>query len=92
VASYGVGGHFYLHHDPMFIYKEPGFLAKSVESRGSEQYVTGNFLLFTSCMLGWVDFFTFFIFWHFQLNIRNIGIKICLALEPFIVGDDYLGY
>ena len=45
VASYGVGGHFYLHHDPMFIYKEPEFLAKSVESRGKEQYITGSSLL-----------------------------------------------
>jgi hypothetical protein len=43
VASYGVGGHFYLHHDPMFIYKEPGFHATSVETRGSDSYITGTF-------------------------------------------------
>jgi hypothetical protein len=43
VASYGVGGHFYLHHDPMFIYKEPGFHATSVETRGTDSYITGTF-------------------------------------------------
>jgi hypothetical protein len=47
VASYGVGGHFYLHHDPMFIYKEPGFHATSVETRGSDSYITGTSLPLT---------------------------------------------
>ncbi len=42
MASYGVGGHFYLHHDPMFIYKEPGFHATSVETRGDDSYITGT--------------------------------------------------
>jgi hypothetical protein len=33
VASSGLGGHFYLHHDPVFIYKEPGFLTALVTSQ-----------------------------------------------------------
>lgn len=41
VASYDIGGHFYLHHDPMYVYKDSGFLAQSVEDP-SRPYNTGD--------------------------------------------------
>ncbi|XP_023349037.1 prolyl 4-hydroxylase subunit alpha-1 [Eurytemora carolleeae] len=41
IASYGTGGHFYLHHDPMFVYKDSNFVSKSVE-RVTKPYNTGD--------------------------------------------------
>ncbi|XP_059092577.1 prolyl 4-hydroxylase subunit alpha-2-like [Tigriopus californicus] len=38
VANYGIGGHYGFHQDPMFVYKEPDYLAKL----GQDDYVTGD--------------------------------------------------
>ena len=40
VAEYGIGGHYNVHQDPMFVYKEPTFLAESVEA--VTPYLTGD--------------------------------------------------
>jgi len=42
IASYGTGGHFYLHHDPMYVYKSPDFIAQSVEDPPPNRYNTGD--------------------------------------------------
>jgi len=41
LAKYGIGGHFYLHHDPMFVYRDSEFVAKSIENP-SNPYNTGD--------------------------------------------------
>jgi len=41
MASYGTGGHFYLHHDPMYVYKGSEFISKSVENP-DQAYNTGD--------------------------------------------------
>ncbi len=53
IANYGVGGHYNVHQDPMFVYKEPDFMAYSVETiKGQTPYITGDrlatFMLYLS--------------------------------------------
>ena len=49
IANYGIGGHYGTHQDPMFVYKEPEYLAKLGDQ---EEYVTGDrmatFMLYLS--------------------------------------------
>ena len=40
VAEYGIGGHYNVHQDPMFVYKESTFVAESVEAK--VPYLTGD--------------------------------------------------
>ena len=40
VAEYGIGGHYNVHQDPMYVYKDSTFIAESVESK--VPYLTGD--------------------------------------------------
>ena len=42
VASYGSGGHYDLHQDPMYLYREPDYLARLGEGREGHDYITGD--------------------------------------------------
>ena len=43
INMYGVGGHYSLHQDPMYVYKDSDYIAKSVEQRRPEdRYNTGD--------------------------------------------------
>ena len=39
IATYGIGGHYGLHQDPMFLYKDADFMVKLGEQ---DDYVTGD--------------------------------------------------
>lgn len=43
VNSYGAGGHYAMHQDPMFVYKDSSYIAQSIEQRKPEErYNTGD--------------------------------------------------
>ena len=42
LARYGIGGYYDVHQDPLFVYKDPNFIAKSIESTGPSSYNTGD--------------------------------------------------
>ena len=42
LGSYGSGGYYKVHQDPLFVYKDHHFIAQSVEAVGGDQYSTGT--------------------------------------------------
>ena len=42
LARYGIGGYYDVHQDPLFVYKDPNFIAQSIESTGPSSYSTGD--------------------------------------------------
>jgi prolyl 4-hydroxylase len=42
LARYGIGGYYDVHQDPLFVYKDPNFIAKSIEATGPSSYNTGD--------------------------------------------------
>ena len=42
LARYGIGGYYDIHQDPLFVYKDPSFIARSIESTGPSSYPTGD--------------------------------------------------
>ena len=42
LGSYGTGGYYRVHQDPLFVYKDNQYIAQSVEAVGREQYPTGD--------------------------------------------------
>lgn len=52
MASYGIGGHYDLHQDPMYLYREPDYLARLGNAADGHDYITGDrmvtFMLYLS--------------------------------------------
>ena len=52
VANYGIGGHYGTHQDPLFLYKEPDYIAKlgdQVQKKGEKKsllLLVGDTLVF----------------------------------------------
>lgn len=107
IANYGIGGHYQSHQDPMFVYKEPGFLVYSVEHKDSPPYVTGDrlatFMLYLSDVPkgGWTAFPRLGIavppskgsavFWF---NIKRSGKSDMAMLHggcPVVLGSKWVG-
>lgn len=43
IANYGIGGHYDLHQDPMFLYKDSDYMARLGEGNDeSSGYITGD--------------------------------------------------
>jgi len=42
LGSYGIGGYYDVHQDPMYVYKDPTYIARSVEATGPSSYNTGD--------------------------------------------------
>ena len=42
LGSYGIGGYYDVHQDPLFVYKDHNYVASSLEATGEASYQTGD--------------------------------------------------